>query len=522
MLRIERIKVEPGLKLGDIMRDVERGKLRVPRFQREFVWERSKVVKLLDSMYNQFPIGSFFFWNAPRKYSKFFRNIAELNLTQPDEREDLTFILDGQQRITSLYVTIKGMVMNGINYGNVSFDLENEEFTARSPDNSRYVAFCNLFNYDMFFKIYNQLSDEKKKKLEKCKYIFENYPLSIVIVRDLELDDVCEVFERINQSGKRLSLMDLVVANTWSEEFDLREKIKSFNTTLTSTGFKEMDAEAVVESLSLNIKGGSTRSMQLQMTTDEIKNIWDETIASVNLTVDFLRSNLGVKRYDYLPYRGIIPIIAYYFHKSKNRSVDLAHKKIIEDWFWRVSFSERYSSAAPTHMTEDKKLFEELIEGKTISVDYPVNLNAENIKNIKMQTTSAIKNAVLCLLATREPRHFKSNTPIQLDDSYFSDFNAPEKHHIFPASFLEQQKIWEFCLPNFCFIPAELNKEISGTKPSEYFSLLKAQNPEFEETMATHLIPIDPDSGIWTDDYSKFIDQRATLLKKEIDSLTSH
>jgi len=519
MLRIEKIKVEPGLKLGDIIRDVERGKLRVPRFQREFVWERPKVVKLLDSMYNQFPIGSFFFWNAPRKYNKFFRNIAELNLPEPDEREDLTFILDGQQRITSLYATIKGFTLNGVSYGNICFDLEKEESVTRSPDNSRYVAFCDLFNYDAFFKIYNQLSDENKKKLEKCKYIFENYPLSVVLVRDLELDDVCEVFERINQSGKRLSLMDLVVANTWSEEFDLREKIKTFNASLAGKGFQEMDAEAAVESLSLNIKGGSTRSMQLQMSTGEIKNIWDETIQSINLAIDFLRANLGVQRYDFLPYRGIIPIIAYYFYSSKNRSVNLVHKRMIEKWFWRVSFSERFARATPTRMTEDKKLFDQMVQGKPVSIDYPVSLDAETIKDIKMQTTSAIKNAVLCLLATKEPKHFRNNTPIKLDDSYFSDFNAPEKHHIFPASFLEQQGIHEFSLPNFCFIPAELNKEISATKPSEYFKQLKAENPEFEKTMACHLIPVDTDSGIWTDDYIKFIEQRAILLKNHIESV---
>lgn len=519
MLRIEKIKVEPGLKLGDIMRDVERGKLRVPRFQREFVWERPKVVKLLDSMYHQFPIGTLFFWSAPRKYNKFFRNIAELNLPGSDERDDIAFIIDGQQRITSLYVTIKGLTLNNIDYGNICFDLESEEFITRSPDSRRYIAFCDLFNDEAFFNIYNQLSDENKKKLAHCKYIFENYPLSVVLVRDLELDDVCEVFERINQSGKRLSLLDLVVANTWSEEFDLREKIKTFIASLAGKGFQEMDVEAVTESLSLNIKGGCTRSMQLQMSTGEINNIWDETIESINLAIDFIRGNLGVKRYDFLPYRGIIPIIAYYFYTSKNRSISLIHKKTIEKWFWRVSFSERYARATPTNMGEDKKLFDEIIKGGAFSIDYPVSLDVKTIIDIQMYRTSAIKNAILCLLAMEVPKHFKNNASIQLDDSYFSDFNAPEKHHIFPATFLEQHGIWEFSLANFCFIPAELNKEILNKKPSEYFSELKNENPEFEETMASHLIPVDDDSGIWTNDYNKFIEQRATLIKNRIDSL---
>jgi uncharacterized protein with ParB-like and HNH nuclease domain len=122
------------------MRDVERGKLRIPRFQREFVWERPKVIKLLDSIYHQFPVGSFFFWAAPRKYNKFFRNIAELSLPKPEEMEDITFILDGQQRITSLYATIKNLTLEGVDYGKICFDLENEEFTARTSDDRRYIA----------------------------------------------------------------------------------------------------------------------------------------------------------------------------------------------------------------------------------------------------------------------------------------------------------------------------------------------------------------------------------------------
>ena len=136
-----------------------------------------------------------------------------------------------------------------------------------------------------------------------------------------------------------------------------------------------------------------------------------------------------------------------------------------------------------------------------------------------MKTTSAVKNAVICLLSIKNPRHFKNDTLIPLDDSYFSDFNSPEKHHIFPASVLEKQGIREFSLANFCFIPAELNKYISGRKPSHYFKEFKDENSEFEKTMESHLIPISEDSGIWTDDYDKFIQQRAELIKKKIESV---
>lgn len=525
-MKIDKIKVEPGLSLGAIMKDVEGGKLRIPRFQREFVWERAKVMRLLDSIYHQFPVGSFFFWQAPKKYNKFFRNIAELKLPEPDERDQMTFILDGQQRITSLYTTIKGLSINDVDYSHICFDLEKQEFMARKGDNRRYIAVCEMLNEEKHLEIHkNLIKDESlpheySDRFATCREIFMTYPFSVVIVRDTELEDVCDIFERINQSGKRLSLTDLVIANTWSKDFDLRKKIEKLNITLANKGFQRIEGEAITESLSLNIKGGCTRSFQLQMTTDEIKEAWKKTTESVNLAIDFLRGNLAVKRYSFLPYRGIIPILTYYFYKSNNRALIPFHKEIIEKWFWRVSFSERYSAAAATRIGEDRKLFDQIINDQQASVEYPVNIKTDTIKNIQMPRKSAIKNAVMCLLALKGPRHFRNNTLMPLDDNYFSDFNSPEKHHIFPASFLKEQKIVAgFSLANFCFIPAELNKEISNKKPTDYFKGLKDKNPEFEKTMVSHLIPIHEESGIWGDDYSLFIQQRAELIVKEIESL---
>lgn len=68
----------------------------------DFVWEKLKVIKLLDSIYKEYPLGSFFFWNAPKKYYFFYRDIAELNLPKPDKYEKMSLIIDGQQRLTSL------------------------------------------------------------------------------------------------------------------------------------------------------------------------------------------------------------------------------------------------------------------------------------------------------------------------------------------------------------------------------------------------------------------------------------
>src|SRR4029077_17108250 len=123
-----------NIRLETLLSDMEtKGSLRIPRFQREYVWERSKVAKLLDSIYHEFPIGSFFFWITPQEYKSLYKDIADLRLPTPADYEQIKMILDGQQRITSLYVVANGLAirMNGKSeqdYKKICFDLDTQNF----------------------------------------------------------------------------------------------------------------------------------------------------------------------------------------------------------------------------------------------------------------------------------------------------------------------------------------------------------------------------------------------------------
>jgi len=152
-MEIQKIKVTDW-DLADLINAVKSGKLRIPRFQRDFVWERTKVTKLLGSMYKEFLIGSFFIWYAPQKYNSFFREIPELNLKNPESMDEIQYILDGQQRITSLYVTIKGLTIKGVDYSNICFDLNKEEFVCIEGDGIRFIPLCQLLGEERH-KIYD-------------------------------------------------------------------------------------------------------------------------------------------------------------------------------------------------------------------------------------------------------------------------------------------------------------------------------------------------------------------------------
>jgi hypothetical protein len=98
--------IDPGkYNFPTLMNDLDNGRVRLPPFQREFVWSPTKVIDLMDSIYKGFPIGSLFYWKADRKYVTLFRDIVGLKLPPPAPDHELFFILDGQQRLTSIWVT---------------------------------------------------------------------------------------------------------------------------------------------------------------------------------------------------------------------------------------------------------------------------------------------------------------------------------------------------------------------------------------------------------------------------------
>ena len=124
----QKIDIINNWNLSKLFSNLENGNFKIPKFQREYVWEKSKIVKLLNSIYKQYPIGSFFIWEAGKEYADFCRHIEELGLPEAPESNMFSFILDGQQRITSLYVALKKKATTKADYTNICFNLRECEF----------------------------------------------------------------------------------------------------------------------------------------------------------------------------------------------------------------------------------------------------------------------------------------------------------------------------------------------------------------------------------------------------------
>lgn len=528
----EESKIEVKSKtLNTVLSEMERGILRVPRFQRDYVWERTRIAKLFDSIYKEMPIGSFFLWIAPQEFRNIYKDIPELKLPKPDRYETIKMILDGQQRLISMYVVSKGLEL-GFNggskkdYRKICFDLDKEEFLVvpRSEDKKRIVSLWRFFNDDGEDEIYDNLTEERRKLFKKCQRRIANYPVSTVEVVDKTIDEAVLIFERINQGGKRLNLFDLVVAGTWSEDFDLKAETDDLIKEIKNSGFGKISEEVVSQTLSLVAKNQCTQSIQLHLTNQDVKSYWDIVEDSVLKAIDFLRANLGVKIYDFVPYPSMIAMIAYLFAKENRHALSPEQIVFVKEWFWKMAFSQRYRASTLTLMGEDiKKYFIPILGKKSVKLDIPVTLSLNDIKGLKIYKRSAVKNAIFCLLAIQQPLHFRNGSAINLDYQVCSEYNSHEKHHVFSKAFLREDKgnhkSNQHLLLNFAFIPAELNREISREKPNHYFSSYRKDNLSFEKTMESHCIPYKEDSAIWTNDYDKFIEQRGKLIFGKIKQL---
>jgi len=442
----EKIEIINNWNINKLINQLESGNIKIPKFQRDYKWERSKICKLLNSIYNQYPIGSFFLWVAPKEYKHFCKEIAHFNLPDKPEASEFQFILDGQQRITSLYVALKGLKIDNVDYSSICFNLKKREFHLPNLKTEKHnIPAWKLFDTTAHALVYNEYSkyDEQNgsnyaNAWLECQQIFTNYPISVVKSLNMQLDEVVEIFERINQGGKRLSLFDLVHATTWSPDFDLRTRIKEFNSQINIKHFGELPEEVFSQSLSLNTFDACTNAHQLRLKASDCLAIWDKTVKSISLSIDFLKT-LGVKYFELIPYPAFVPLIQYYYKISGYNSMKAEHKKLIEDWFWTSTFSQKYSSTTLTKMGQDALWISKMISENSHEANLsPVSLTAKDILKIQMKTKSVLKNGIFCLMALAEPKDFNNGDLVVLDKSQIANTNSKENHHIFPSSQREQ------------------------------------------------------------------------------------
>jgi hypothetical protein len=534
------LKIEPQrIGFDDLLVGVEKSLIQVPPFQRDFVWSPTEICYLLDSIYQGYPIGSFIFWKTTRRLSHH-RKIGGLSLSEAPEGMPIDYVLDGQQRITSLYAAVRGAAIQGEQI-RFFFDLRSQRFrasrsssTGESDEITPQIPLENLFvsSKAEYMRYISKYPDHLQDVLHNLYEHFQMYSFSIIYVleKDESKDDsqkdsiikIVDMFARINNTGRKLSVVAKMVARCWGAGFDIRQRLDEFYARFPE--LEEIREETLLQAASvvLNHRRCSTSDILNVTDISQLEQYWDKIIEAFTLALEFIKNKIRIKNLRYLPFDSLLVPLTYFHYLQHNPSSSQTDQ--LEKWFWKVCLSNRYGSSTPTNIEEDCHYFDKILSEENVEFPYPIDWDSFKARFIEQNYN--LKNAfcktILSLYSYKNPKSFKDNRDIDLKDS-FSGYYKHHLHHVFPRKFLEKQENMVYqkvdSIANIAFSPAITNLEMSDTPPSEYFNKFISENSTLKETVSSHFIGDFKEYGISDNDFERFINSRAMAVEESFKDL---
>jgi len=340
------------MRLEEVALLVKAGEIKLPKFQRSFVWKPDEMLKLMDSIYRGYPIGSILIWNSSQQLTSE-RNIAGLEVdVNRSEWFPTNYLLDGQQRLTTLCGALFWPGVQEPSIWNIHFDLESEEFFhSKGAHSLTSFPLNRLINTGDFIRQCMKFEHHAKKEqyvatAEKLLRQIKDYKIAVVKIGDMTIEEVAPIFERINSTGRRLTIVDLMIAATWSNGFDLSNQILKIKNDTLERGFGDLDDQVILRSISAAAGLGITKEDIQKLRSKDTKTL----VAACGAAARALDSTLsllkeaGVEDVAYLPYGLQLTHIAEIFRicpapTEKQRSEMLR-------WFWYTSVSRYFANAS--------------------------------------------------------------------------------------------------------------------------------------------------------------------------------
>lgn len=488
---------------------------------------------LIDSIIKGYPIGTFIFWRTTERLRSI-RNIGDQNLPELNESESLDYVLDGQQRLTSLYACFKGAQIK--HPDNDQVDDYSKIFIDLSADSDEQIVKVEATELlkekkaisvlDLLAGNFQQLASFPKEfhnNLHTYKERIISYQYSIIQIKDAPISVATEIFTRINVGGKPLTLFEIMVAKTYDydREFDLSNEFDKLIDTLQSVDYETISDATVLQAISLILKRECKRQTILQIEKSEFIDAWPDVVDAIKRAVDYFRSFFRVPVSAMLPYNALIALFSYFFYYHKDKPIDDKQKRL-QDLFWRCSLGERYSSAVESKLAQDIRKIDAILAGELPRYEWKVDLSEDFImENGWFSVGRSYIKAILCLYAYHQPKSFNDDSPVNMSNSWLKQANSKNYHHFFPRSYLRSRGYDDGRanhILNITIVDDFLNKrEIGAKAPSKYMEKFQKQNSEIGGTMRTHLITDLGKFGVWEDNYETFMAQRAIAVSKSLE-----
>lgn len=533
--------------------ELARDKLLIPTFQRDFVWDPENIRKLWDSIFRFYPIGSILYW-VTDNYLHTHRRLGGFEFPHDEDTvrkfKEWAYILDGQQRATSLLVSLlggKGKVKGDENFDyTLYFDATSGEFffadelkKRESKVNAAFlVRLRDVPKWGFGFgrriageEGYNKTIEQNLGQLER---IFKDYKLVLIKIQGVDVDEVCEIFERVNQEGKKLDPVDIIIARTYRNEdpgkgismFYLRDNLRELKEVLSSQGnrFQDLADFTIVQMISICLRKDEARTRKSfgitpkaldNLTTKDLEGNWDNCKKTIFETIKFL-ADMKVHGPNMLPFGYLLFPLCHHLHRNASPCRDTA-----KQWFWSTAFGLEDFRRSDEVYDYCTKFFDTFERGEKTIIPQLV-LSKTKLVQSSYYYRGALSRAVLAFLAKQNPRDFSDPDAEVLDNVYLRLSQAPELHHIYPRNFLQNieglpEDVSIDSLMNICYLRAKTNIKIGDKNPLHYFQEFQSVK-NFDSILESHLIPrefIERDE-FKPEDYKDFLYARAELFCQKL------
>lgn len=540
---------------------IERGELRLPEMQRQYVWRSTRVRDLLDSLYRGYPSGAILLWETDEAVP--LQSFAVSQSNNPYQSTRL--LLDGQQRLTSLSAVIRGEPVsvrgrrrpidllfnlehpdqlavvtevdeNGDDaevdeegeLGGDEADASEDELLTRFNKMTFVVATRKLEQLPQWVKVSEVFKTDSDAPFLKRAGVsgfddprYEKYSQRLarlrgirkyvyrmdVLERTLSYDEVTEIFVRVNSLGAKLRSSDLALAQITAKWRHSLQKFLDFQSTCARNGF-ELDLGLHLKNLMAFATGQSRFQTVGSLTLDVLQQAWKEACKGMEFALNFARSNLGIDSPALLSSPFLLVVLAYFGHR-RDYALSTEEAQQLRYWALAANAKGRFSrGSSETILDQDLATIRngggvnELIDRLRLQFGR-LDITPEELEG-RNQRSALFKTMFLAFRAAGA-KDWRSHLAIALDHS--GSQHRLQFHHIFPKALLRGSYTPREAddIANLAFISGKTNRAISDKAPATYLLPLVAQHGAAPFT--AQCIPVEEEL-LALDHYKEFLQER--------------
>jgi hypothetical protein len=513
------------MKIASILDYIDNGHMALPEFQRGYVWSGEQVRGLFQSLYRGHPVGSLLVWAtdastaAHRGDSQLAPGVVKL-------------LLDGQQRITSLYGVIRGKPPrffdgNAKAFTDLRFHLETEEFEFYQPikmrDDPLWIDVTELMQRGNagVGSFVTELSQNPETAVQIGDFVGrlnqllgireKTFHIEEVTGADKTLDVVVDIFNRVNSGGTKLSKGDLALAKICADWPEARDTMKSSIARWRSEGY-DFTLDWLLRSVNTVLTGEAKFLHLHDKGAGDIASALKRAVRHIDSALNMIGGRLGLDHDRVLFSRFAIPVMVRFLDTHGGKLDEKTRDKLLF-WYVQSGMWGRFSASTESIIDKDLGILDQS-GGDLEKLIAELRLSQGGLRvepgHFHSWSVGARFYPVLYML-TRMTEARDWGTGLPLKSSLLGGMNKLEVHHIFPRARLyeaDYSRPEVNALANFCFLTKDTNLAISDRRPEHYFPEIEADHPG---ALRSQWIPDDP--VLWRlKNFREFLEARKELL----------